>query len=1386
MADTADTEHQRRGRTTALRSHKAMTFAAPLLLIWVSGTARAQSTPTYQFQSSATYSGTAVPGAGAEGCIAATANPGTPIGSQYIFTPIANCNIGGTLTQNQQLNGALGPVEMVGSALQSATPAQVTASVTTASISGASGVYAESVAFYHQDDLPAAAGQTLSLNLLVLSSLTNQGLASGVIVALSTDNATVQTSLFAPLSPAIMTLSPLTIGPSGKFSITVNVLAVQNGGPGTDSVTVLLGCNLPVSGITYACDQSVWNSLPGNVCDTLNSTTAGLYGNAFTNANACIYVQTGNTALAQTVSPPITMTYSAFRSALNASATDANDATAVGDSVPAADPYTGASVQITNPLARALGGSVTTGIQTNGQTPCELGTVGCYDAVVTIGNGVPLYFRSGSISGSQYDFYTLVERQTDEALGTSSCSPNYCTGNIAPADLFRYHSSGTRSFATGTDDACSSGDSTNACFSIDGVHMLQQYNNLNNGEDTGDWAPNCATNPLVQNASGCPGVGNLDISPAAEVLVLDVVGYSLNLTSSVTIQTDPEGLQFSVDGGTAQTAPQTLRLAPGAHTIAVAATQAGTAGTQYVFAGWSDGGAVSHSITAAANSSAAYTASFQTQYQLTVAASPAADGSVTPASGTFYNAGASAAVMATAAGGYAFTSWTGAVANPAGASTTVTMSGPESVTANFAALTGIAIQTVPAGLQFSVDGGATLIAPQTVELTPGSHTISVTATQAGTAGTQYVFASWSDNGAASHSITVGSSQATYTATFQTQYQLTISASPAAGGTITPGSGSYYDAGATVTIGASAASGYAFSGWTGSVGGASSASTTLAMSAPETVVANFAALAGITVQTSPPGLQFSVDGGAAQIAPQALMLSQGSHTIAVAPTQSGAAGTQYTFLAWSDSGLPSHTIIVGTSAATYTATFQTQYQLTISASPAADGTVTPASGGFYNAGASVPIAATAASGFQFASWSGAVASSTSASTTVTMSAPETVAANFTAVAATAGLAFYPVTPCRVADTRNGNGPFGGPIMTAGSTRGFAIPSSACGIPSTAQAYSLNITVVPPAALGYLTAWPTGQAQPYVSTLNSSNGAIVANAAIVPAGGAPSAPRSISIYVSDATHVIIDINGYFGAPSGSGALAFYPVTPCRVADTRNPNGPFGGPLLASGATRDFTVPQSSCGIPTTAQAYSLNMTVVPPGALEYLTAWPTGQAQPYVSTLNALQGQIAANAAIVPAGTNGAISVYVSDPSNVIVDIDGYFAPPGGTGALYFYPVTPCRVADTRNAAGTFGGPSLGSGATRSFPIASSACSIPSAAQAYSLNMTVVPPGSLLYLSAWPAGQTQPVVSTLNDLQGQIVANAAVVPAGAPPNAGSIAVYVSDPTNLVIDINGYFGQ
>jgi hypothetical protein len=143
------------------------------------------------------------------------------------------------------------------------------------------------------------------------------------------------------------------------------------------------------------------------------------------------------------------------------------------------------------------------------------------------------------------------------------------------------------------------------------------------------------------------------------------------------------------------------------------------------------------------------------------------------------------------------------------------------------------------------------------------------------------------------------------------------------------------------------------------------------------------------------------------------------------------------------------------------------------------------------------------------------------------------------------------------------------------------------------------------------------------------------------------------------------------------------------------------------------------------------------------------------------------------------------------------------ALTFVAITPCRLVDTRGAAGgfngipPFSGPSIPAAGIVTIPVESSAeagvntlpapCGvIPSIAQAYSFNVTVVPVagGPVGYLSIWPAGSPQPIVATLNDLQGAIVANAAIVPAGT--SSGAVSVYNAGPaaTDVIIDMNGYF--
>jgi uncharacterized repeat protein (TIGR03803 family) len=369
-------------------------------------------------------------------------------------------------------------------------------------------------------------------------------------------------------------------------------------------------------------------------------------------------------------------------------------------------------------------------------------------------------------------------------------------------------------------------------------------------------------------------------------------------------------------------------------------------------------------------------------------------------------------------------------------------------------------------------------------------------------------------------------------------------------------------------------------------------------------------------------------------------------------------------------------------------------------------------------------------------------------------------------------FVPVTPCRLVDTRT-SAPIAG-----GTTQGFNLKQLAqangCNDLTAASIYSLNVTLIPVSGpVSYITIWPTGETQPSVSLMNSYDGRVKANAAIVPEG----TDGSVNIFVTNTANVLVDINGYFGAP-GTGTLAFYALTPCRVADTRGPDGNLGGPFLQGGQERDFPLLSSTCLIPPNAKAYSLNFTAIPYSgqSLGYLTVWADGQPQPVVSTLNNPTATVVPNAAIVPAGNGGAIAVYPSGNTNLAIDINGYFATPE-SGGLSLYPAVPCRAIDTR---------SIGSGApftgalTPPVDVVDGPCAIPSTAQAYVFNATVIPAPTLGFLTLWPDGKAQPVVSTLNASDGFTASNMAVV----PNTNGKTDAFAQGTTQLILDISSYF--
>ena len=120
----------------------------------------------------------------------------------------------------------------------------------------------------------------------------------------------------------------------------------------------------------------------------------------------------------------------------------------------------------------------------------------------------------------------------------------------------------------------------------------------------------------------------------------------------------------------------------------------------------------------------------------------------------------------------------------------------------------------------------------------------------------------------------------------------------------------------------------------------------------------------------------------------------------------------------------------------------------------------------------------------------------------------------------------------------------------------------------------------------------------------------------------------------------------------------MTPCRLADTRNPAGPSGGPSLAANATRAFPV-TGLCGVPSAAAAVAFNVTVVNETDLGDLRLYPAGGGIPGSSTINFAAGRVRANNAVIPLGTGGSIAVRCDMPpgsagrTDLVLDVTGYF-------------------------------------------------------------------------------------------------------------------------------------
>jgi len=122
-------------------------------------------------------------------------------------------------------------------------------------------------------------------------------------------------------------------------------------------------------------------------------------------------------------------------------------------------------------------------------------------------------------------------------------------------------------------------------------------------------------------------------------------------------------------------------------------------------------------------------------------------------------------------------------------------------------------------------------------------------------------------------------------------------------------------------------------------------------------------------------------------------------------------------------------------------------------------------------------------------------------------------------------------------------------------------------------------------------------------------------------------------------------------------------------------------------------------------------------------------------------------------------------------------------MSFYTLSPCRLVDTRNAAGSRGGPALAAGVPRTFPIAG-ACGVPSTAWAVSLNVTVTQPTTMGNVRLFPGGTPPPLTSSLNYTAGATRANNAIAALGDAGDLTVLAGQASGSVHLILDVNGYF--
>ena len=389
----------------------------------------------------------------------------------------------------------------------------------------------------------------------------------------------------------------------------------------------------------------------------------------------------------------------------------------------------------------------------------------------------------------------------------------------------------------------------------------------------------------------------------------------------------------------------------GTFTYGQSCTVNATAATGYTFTNWTENGNVvstnasyTFSVTANRTLVAHFTAN---TYTVSVSANPSNGGTVS-GGGTF-TYGQSCTVNATAAIGYTFTNWT-----ENGNVVSTNASYTFSVTTNRTLVAHFTANTYTVSVSASPTNGGTVSGS-------GTFTYGQSCTVNATAATGYTFTNWTENGNvvstnASYTFSVTANRTLVAHFTQTSYNVTVSANPTNGGTVSGGGAFTY--GQSCTVNATAATGYTFTNWTenGNVV-SSNASYTFSVTTNRTLVAHFTANTYTISVSASPTNGGTVSGG-------------GTCTYGQSCTVNATPATGYSFIGWTENGNtvssnPRYTFTV-TGNRTLVANFKAEtYTIDATVNPANGGEIIGA--GTYEYGAQATLKAVPNEGYIFVNW-----------------------------------------------------------------------------------------------------------------------------------------------------------------------------------------------------------------------------------------------------------------------------------------------------------------------------------------------------------------------------------------------------------------------------------